>query len=284
MDKHVKRPFWSTLFVEVAFQRLGILQYAHAFKHGITLIVKQTFYSTPASGTNGQVRHVPMKGLSLMLVGIGLIAFGYDQGRAAEEQAAVIQTPAAAREGTIVAIGDSLTAGLGVAEDQAYPAQLAQRLKADGYNYRVVNAGVSGETSSGTLSRLRWVISSLNPDIVILVTGANDGLRGLDPNLLQANLDQIIHTLTDHQIHVVMAGMLMLPNLGPDYTDAFAQIYPRIAKKHGVIFVPFFLDGVAGNSALNQADRLHPTADGYAQVVKTIYPSVIEAIERHQSN
>ncbi|MGD8702365.1 MAG: arylesterase [Desulfosarcina sp.] len=284
MDKHMKRPFWFNLFVEVAFRLLGILQYACAFKHGITLIVKQTFYSPPASGTNGQVRHLPMKGLSLMLVGIGLIAFGYDQGRATEEQAAVIQTPAAAREGTIVAIGDSLTAGLGVAEDQAYPAQLAQRLKADGYNYRVVNAGVSGETSSGTLSRLRWVISSLNPDIVILVTGANDGLRGLDPNLLQANLDQIIQTLTDHQIHVVMAGMLMLPNLGPDYTDAFAQIYPRIAKKHGVIFVPFFLDGVAGNSALNQADRLHPTADGYARVVKTIYPSVIEAIERHQSN
>jgi acyl-CoA thioesterase-1 len=157
-------------------------------------------------------------------------------------------------------------------------------LKADGYNYRVVNAGVSGETSSGTLSRIRWVISSLNPDIVILETGANDGLRGLDPNLLQTNLDQIVQTLMDNKIQVILAGMLMLPNLGPDYTHAFAQIYPRIAKKHDVIFVPFFLDGVAGNTELNQADRLHPTADGYARIVKTIYPSVIEAIQRHHSN
>ena len=185
--------------------------------------------------------------------------------------------------GTIVAVGDSLTAGLGVPEHQAYPAQLARRLNADGHSYQVINAGVSGETSSGAVSRIEWVISSLSPDIVILETGANDGLRGLDPNLLQSNLDLLVSTLKASNIQVILAGMLMLPNLGPDYTRAFAEIYPRIADKHGVIFIPFFLDGVAGKPHLNQPDRLHPTAEGYARIVETVYPYVITAIERHES-
>ena len=185
--------------------------------------------------------------------------------------------------GTIVAVGDSLTAGLGVPERQAYPAQLARRLSADGYGYQVINAGVSGETSSGAVSRIDWVISSLSPDIVILETGANDGLRGLDPNLLQSNLDLLVSTLRASNIQVILAGMLMLPNLGPDYTQAFAEIYPRIAEKHGVIFIPFFLDGVAGQPHLNQPDRLHPTAEGYARIVETVYPYVITAIQRHKS-
>jgi acyl-CoA thioesterase-1 len=179
-------------------------------------------------------------------------------------------------------MGDSLTAGLGVAADQSYPAQLASRLQADGYHYRVVNAGVSGETSSGALSRLNWVIASLAPDIVILETGANDGLRGLDPKLLEANLDRLVSRLQAAHIEVVLAGMRMLPNLGPEYTRAFARIYPRIARKFGVVFIPFFLEGVAGKARLNQADGLHPTADGYVRIVKTIYPYVLKAIERRQ--
>jgi acyl-CoA thioesterase-1 len=186
-------------------------------------------------------------------------------------------------EGTIVAVGDSLTAGLGVAEDQAYPAQLARRLQAGGYNYQVINAGVSGETSSGALSRIEWVISSLRPDIVILETGANDGLRGLDPDLLKTNLDRLVSTLTARNIQVIMAGMLMLPNLGPDYTRAFSDIYPQIAQKHGVIFIPFFLDGVAGEAHLNQPDKLHPTVDGYTRIVETVYPYVVRSIERHKA-
>jgi acyl-CoA thioesterase-1 len=185
--------------------------------------------------------------------------------------------------GTIVALGDSLTAGLGVAEDRAYPAQLARRLQADGYNYQVVNAGVSGETSSGARSRMEWVISSLKPDIVILETGANDGLRGLDPELLKTNLDTLVGFMKAHGIEVVLAGMQMLPNLGPDYTRAFSQIYPWIAEKHDVIFIPFFLEGVAGSDTLNQPDKLHPTADGYARIVETIYPYVIKAIKRHEA-
>ncbi len=201
----------------------------------------------------------------------------------ADPVAVVPPSPSPAYEGTIVAMGDSLTAGLGVAETQAYPAQLARRLQADGYAYRVVNAGISGETSSGALSRIDWVISSLQPDIVILVTGANDGLRGLDPRLLEANLDQLLGILTARSIQVVLAGMHMLPNLGPDYTRAFSEIYPRVAARHQVPLIPFFLEGVAGQPELNQADRLHPTADGYARIVDTIYPHVVEAIRRQRS-
>lgn len=221
-------------------------------------------------------------GWVLLLAGIwfGICACGEQP----PAETATPQPPAAATyAGTIVAVGDSLTAGLGVDEAQAYPAQLARRLQADGYNYRVVNAGVSGETSSGALSRIEWVISSLTPDIVILETGANDGLRGLDPALLKNNLDRLADSLKAHGIEVVLAGMMMLPNLGPDYTRAFSEIYPWVARKHDLILIPFFLEGVAGNDRLNQSDNLHPTADGYAHIVETIYPYVLKAIERRKA-
>jgi len=218
-----------------------------------------------------------------LLIGISLILFGCSQESPVEKTIVVTQPPTPAYAGTIVAVGDSLTAGLGVSEEQAYPAQLGRRLQAEGYNYQVINAGVSGETSSGALSRIDWVISSLRPDIVILETGANDGLRGLDPDLLKTNLDRLVGLLTARDIQVIMAGMLMLPNLGPDYTRAFSEIYPQIAQKHGVIFIPFFLDGVAGEPHLNQPDRLHPTADGYTRIVETVYPNVVRAIERHKA-
>jgi len=185
-------------------------------------------------------------------------------------------------EGRIVAVGDSLTAGLGVDEDQAYPAQLARKLLADGYHFDVINAGVSGETSSGTLSRIQWVLSSLKPDILILETGANDGLRGLDPQLLKNNLDQLLALLNSRDIQVILAGMLMLPNLGPEYTQAFATIYPKVAERHQVAFMPFFLEGVAGKADLNQADKLHPTAQGYSRIVANLYPYVLEAIGKYR--
>jgi acyl-CoA thioesterase-1 len=225
-----------------------------------------------------------LKGIVLLWIAIGLIFFGCNQKDPVEPAAVASQAPAAIYEGTIVAVGDSLTAGLGVAEAQAYPAQLARRLQADGFNYRVINAGVSGETSSGALSRIEWVVSSLEPDIVILVTGANDGLRGLDAGLLESNLDRLVDTLKRQDIQVVLGGMLMLPNLGPDYTRAFADIYPRIADKHGVIFIPFFLEGVAGQADLNQSDKLHPNAKGYTRIVETVYPFVVEAIGRHRTS
>lgn len=222
----------------------------------------------------------------LTWVWIGLIMIALIPGCNSESPVAdaPVKTVASApvTEGIIVAVGDSLTAGLGVAEDQAYPAQLANRLKADGYAFAVVNAGVSGETSSGALSRIQWVLSTLKPDIVILETGANDGLRGVNPELLNDNLDQLLTRLTADNIQVILAGMLMLPNLGAEYTKAFAQIYPHLAHKHNVIFMPFFLESVADKSELNQSDRLHPNAQGYARIVDNLYPYVLKAIERYR--
>jgi len=181
--------------------------------------------------------------------------------------------------GIIVALGDSLTAGQGVPETQSYPAKLEARLLSDGYNYKVINAGVSGETSSGTLSRIDWVRTTLKPDIIILVTGANDGLRGIDTRLLNSNLDKLIFKIKKHPIRIILGGMKMLPNLGPAYAKDFENVYPEIAEKHGVILVPFFLEGVAGEAELNQSDGIHPTSKGYSIIVDHLYPYVLETIE-----
>lgn len=184
-------------------------------------------------------------------------------------------------QGVIVCMGDSLTAGYGVEEDQAYPALLESRLRAAGYPYTVVNAGVSGETSSGALSRLEWMLT-LAPDIVILETGANDGLRGVDPALTRRNIEAIVSELTARGIVVVLAGMQMVRNLGPEFTRPFGAIYPEIADAYGVILMPFFLEGVAGRPDLNQADGIHPTAEGYRRITANLYPHVLEAIRQHQ--
>jgi acyl-CoA thioesterase-1 len=185
-------------------------------------------------------------------------------------------------EGTIVAVGDSLTEGLGVAEEFAYPALLENNLRAQGYHYRVINAGISGETSSGTLARIEWILT-LNPDIVILVTGSNDGLRGLDPGLIKTNINNIIKALKDNKVIVVLGGMRIVQNLGEEYTTAFEKIYPEIAEFQQVILTPFFLEGVAAVPELNQADGIHPTAEGYRIVVSNLIPHVIEAIKTYRT-
>ena len=182
--------------------------------------------------------------------------------------------------GTIVALGDSLTAGLGLEESQAYPAQLTKKLRSEGYNYRVINAGISGETSSGTLSRINWVISTLKPDIIILETGANDGMRGIDPDILTNNLDQIISKIQSENISVLLAGMKMFPNLGPVYGSAFERVYPQVAQKHDIILVPFFLDGVAGDAHLNLEDGIHPNGEGYIRIVENLYPYLLKLLKK----
>ncbi len=283
MDRWLKRTFWPSVCVGAAFQILARLWHAGGLKPVSALTSSKKARFKQIHGEADPSRRSPMKKKALLLIGIGLIVSGCSQESPIERDIVATQSSAPTYEGTIVAVGDSLTAGLGVVEDQAYPAQLARRLQAEGFNYQVINAGVSGETSSGALSRIEWVISSLSPDIVILETGANDGLRGLDPDLLRSNLDRLVNQLTAHNVQVIMAGMLMLPNLGPNYTRAFSEIYPQIAEKNGVILIPFFLDGVAGKPHLNQPDRLHPTAEGYARVVETVYPYVIKAIERHEA-
>lgn len=186
-------------------------------------------------------------------------------------------------EGLIVALGDSLTAGLGLPEGDAWPAQLERRLRAAGFRWKVVNAGISGETSSGARARLEWVLR-LKPDILVLETGANDGLRGVPPHVLRENLDAMLTTLGERGVTAVLAGMQMLRNLGPAYTTAFARVYPDLAQKHRAILIPFFLEGVAGEPSLNQDDGIHPTAGGYRVVTDLAYPRVVEAIGRVRSS
>jgi len=181
-------------------------------------------------------------------------------------------------EGTIVAMGDSLTEGYGVSEEEAYPALLQEMLSENGYRFMVVNAGVSGETSSGALSRIRWVLQ-LKPDIVILETGANDGLRGVDPAVTEKNIAEILTVLKKENITVVLAGMKMVVNMGKTYTDAFEKIFPSLAGRFDVTLIPFFLDGVAAVPSLNSGDGIHPNSAGYEVLVRNIFPYVTDAIE-----
>jgi acyl-CoA thioesterase-1 len=198
-----------------------------------------------------------------------------------EEEEPTSATPEMQATGTIVAMGDSLTEGLGVSEENTYPVLLQKALRDKGYDYRVVNAGISAETSSGARSRMEWVLR-LKPDIIILETGANDGLRGLDPELIRRNIREMVDAFTAKGIVVVLAGMKMFPNLGPAYSKMFADVYTDVGGDNDVILIPFFLEGVAGVPKMNQSDGIHPTADGYARVVEHILPYVTEAIARHQ--
>lgn len=180
---------------------------------------------------------------------------------------------------TIVAVGDSLTAGFGLDENQSYPAVLEGKLRAAGYPYQVINGGVSGETSSGTLSRMEWILT-LEPDIVILEIGVNDGLRGVDPQVTEDNIRQMLRLLEESEVEVVFVGMKMVRNLGPGYVSRFNRIYPGLAEEFDVVFFPFFLEGVAMVSELNQSDGVHPNAKGYAIIVENMYSYVVEVIER----
>lgn len=182
-----------------------------------------------------------------------------------------------ASQGTIVAVGDSLTAGYGVPETEAYPAKLERKLRQEGYRWRVVNAGISGETSSGTLARIDWILK-LKPDIVILEIGANDGMRGQDPALTRKNIDKIVTALQAKGVTVVLAGIRMLTNLGPSYTRKFAAIYPRVAKDRNLILIPFILDKVAGEETLNLSDGIHPNGQGYDIVTENVYPYLLKAM------
>jgi acyl-CoA thioesterase-1 len=179
---------------------------------------------------------------------------------------------AAERPVKIVAFGDSLMAGYQLAMKDAFPAQLERALQAKGLNVQVANAGVSGDTTSGGLSRLDWSVPD-GTDAVMVELGANDMLRGIDPKVTRAALDEIIVRLKGRGIAVLLCGMLAPPNLGADYARAFDAIYPELAAKHGVPLYPFFLDGVAAEAALNQRDGMHPTADGIAAIVARIVPT-----------
>jgi acyl-CoA thioesterase I len=208
-------------------------------------------------------------------------------GREPERSAApVSQPPAKPVEKTVarprvVFLGDSLTAGLGLATDQSYPSLIGKRLKENGYDYEVVNAGVSGDTSAGGLRRLDW---SLDGDVrvLILALGANDGLRGLPPRELKKNLAAVLDRAREKKTPVILAGMEAPPNNGPDYTRDFRKVYADLAKEYEVRFIPFLLQGVAGNASLNQADGIHPNARG-AEIVADLVWKELEPVLRRQN-
>ena len=194
-----------------------------------------------------------------------------------EQRAVPVSNPApAARPAPVVAaplvvfLGDSLTAGLGLDENQAYPALIESQLKAEGMPVRVINAGVSGDTTAGGLSRLDWLLNQ-HPDVVIVGLGANDGLRALPITEVDANLRQIVRRSQAAGARVLLLGMRIPPNYGP-YADQFAALYPKIAKDLNIPLVPFLLEGVGGIRSLNQSDGIHPTAKGQEIVAKTVRP------------
>jgi len=185
--------------------------------------------------------------------------------------------PAAAEPVEIVGFGDSLMAGYQLDAGQSFPDRLEAALREKGHEVRVTNAGVSGDTTSGGLSRLDWSVPD-GTDLVILELGANDMLRGISPEITERNLDAMITRLKEREIAVLLAGMMAAPNLGDDYAAAFNGMFPRLAEKHDVMLYPFFLDGVATNSALLLDDGMHPNAQGIDRMVENALPMVEQAL------
>jgi acyl-CoA thioesterase I len=227
--------------------------------------------------------------LTLLIPGLA----GCDRGTAEEASVpraapAVAPAPAApapaaraarADEGPLVIfLGDSLTAGLGLPEEQAYPAVLDRRLDAEGTPVRVLNAGVSGDTTAGGLARLDWLLKQ-KPDVLVVGLGANDGLRGLELADTEKNLRQIVRRAKASGARVLLLGMMIPPNYGPDYTERFRDMYPQIAEDLDIPLVPFLLEGVGGVADLNQADGIHPTAKGQERVAANVEPYLVEILE-----
>jgi acyl-CoA thioesterase-1 len=189
--------------------------------------------------------------------------------------------PAAVAGGRIVFLGTSLTAGLGLDPDQAYPALIQRKLDAEGMRFEVVNAGVSGETSAGARRRVEWLLR-LPVAMLVIETGANDGLRGLQVDSLRANIQAIIDQAGKQtpKPRIVLVGMRAPPNLGANYYREFGRVYTELAKKNDLPLVPFLLDGVAGRPSLNQADMIHPTADGQRRMAETVWEVLEPALKR----
>src|ERR1700754_2756952 len=218
-------------------------------------------YGTSASAVEGRVGifvHILVLGLGLMTAGM-----------------ACAQTPAAAPVKPIkmVVLGDSLSAGLGLAGTAAFPASLQKSLESKGIAVDMINAGVSGDTSSGGRDRLDWSVPE-GTAAVIVELGANDALRGIDPKVTRSALTEILTRLKARKIAVLLCGMYAPPNYGSDYSARFNAIYPELAKSFGVPLYPFFLEGVASDAKLNQADGIHPTAEGVDTIVRNILPTV----------
>ncbi len=183
----------------------------------------------------------------------------------------------ASAETTILALGDSLTAGYGLSKAESFPNKLQAALNQAGHDVRVVNGGVSGDTSKGGLSRVDWLFAD-KPDLMILELGANDGLRGLPPSETRKNLAAIIEKAQAAGVKVLLTGMMAPPNLGREYSDEFNAVFPDLAAEYDTLFYPFFLDGVAADASLNQGDGMHPTGAGVDVIVTRILPIVEKAL------
>ncbi len=182
---------------------------------------------------------------------------------------AVAQTPP-----RLLVLGDSLSAGYNIQAREAFPVRLEAALRAAGVNIQVVNAGVSGDTSAGGLSRVDWALGQRPPEFALVALGANDGLRGLDVDVMERNLDRILERMKARGVKPMLAGMLAPPNMGTEYRERFASVFPRLAAKHGVPLYPFFLEGVAARAELNLSDGIHPNPQGVDVMVANILPHV----------
>jgi acyl-CoA thioesterase-1 len=187
---------------------------------------------------------------------------------------AVVATTAAGDPGRVVVLGDSITSGYDLNPEEAYPALLQEKIKAAGLDYAVVNAGLSGDTTSGGLRRVDWALGEGTVDVLVLALGGNDGLRGLPVAQVEANLAEIMVKVraANPRVKIIVAGMQMPGSMGRDYTESFAAVFGRAAQAHGAVLLPFLLEGVAGDPGLNQPDLIHPTAEGQRRIAETVWP------------
>jgi acyl-CoA thioesterase-1 len=214
-----------------------------------------------------------------LLVALALAGCGTD-GRAPELDDAPLP-PATGERGRIVFLGTSLTAGLGLDPDQAFPALIQRKLDAEGLRFEAVNAGVSGETSAGARRRIDWLLRQ-PVAVVVIETGANDGLRGLEVDSLRSNIQAIVDQARRQSPKpaIVLVGMRAPPNLGPSYSRRFEKVFPELAKENDLPLVPFLLDGVAGRPSLNQPDMIHPTAEGQRRMAETVWEVLEPLLKR----
>ncbi|WP_207455629.1 arylesterase [Azospirillum sp. SYSU D00513] len=217
--------------------------------------------------------------MAALALGLGITISGAGMGAGAAGAAEGAPQPApGGRPLKLLVLGDSLTAGYGLPPQQGFTARLEQALRGKGYDVQVINAGVSGDTTAGGLARLDWALAD-RPDAVLVELGANDMLRGLDPNAARANLDAILKRLTERKLPVLLAGMLAAPSLGRAYVERFNSIYPDLAAKYDAALYPFFLEGVATDAALNQPDGIHPNPAGVDIIVERIAPHVARLLD-----
>lgn len=213
---------------------------------------------------------------------MGCVSAGYERSSNGSSAKPLVTPQVLSARPRIIAFGDSLTAGFGLAEKESYPYLLQQKLKADGYDYEVVNAGVSGDTSIGGLERSDWVLNQENVEVLILELGANDLLRGLPPAKMKENLDKIIRKAKARNIDVLLCGMLAPPTAGSDYQREFMMAFPDLADEHKVAFLPFLLEGVATKKDLNQPDGIHPNAEGEKIMTENVYRALKPMLESGQ--